>query len=119
MHQAEGQLSSNGAPAIAAIRANANLGFALRSQAALLASLVKALKGAGWSNLYAASPADRWAWFVCKILEFFKRKSPLGWSKAPVLWADVHLHGKGLRLGHLREHALHQGGIAIDAARPQ
>jgi hypothetical protein len=49
----------------------------------------------------------------------FKRKSPLGWSKAPVLWADVHLHGKGLRLGLLREYALHQGGIAIDAARPQ
>src|ERR1700682_1487579 len=49
----------------------------------------------------------------------FKRKSPLRWAKAPVLWADVHLHGKGLRLGLLREYALHQGGIAIDAARPQ
>jgi hypothetical protein len=33
--QTEGQLSSNGAPAIAAIRANPNLGFARRSQAAL------------------------------------------------------------------------------------
>jgi hypothetical protein len=56
---------------------------------------------------------------VVLLHAFFKRKSPLGWSKAAVLWADVHLHGKGLRLGLLREYALHQGGIAIDAARPQ
>jgi hypothetical protein len=34
--------------------------------------------------------SDRWDWFACKMLECFKRESPLGWSKAPVLWADVH-----------------------------
>jgi hypothetical protein len=39
--QVEVRLSSNGAPAIAAIGANANLGFARRSQAALRAVLSK------------------------------------------------------------------------------
>src|SRR5258708_7418904 len=34
------------------------------------------LRCGGWSNLCRDGEADRWAWFVCKILEFFKRKSP-------------------------------------------
>ena len=50
--QVEVRLSSNGAPAIAAIRANPNLGFARRSQAALQScqsfeggGVVKSLRG--------------------------------------------------------------------------
>ena len=51
---------------------------------------------------------------------FLKQKNPLsmGESASPPGGCTIS-HGKGLRLGHLRVYALHQAGIAIDAARPQ
>jgi hypothetical protein len=33
--------------------------------------------GRGWSNLWSLPAQDRWAWFVCKIFGFFKKKNPL------------------------------------------
>src|SRR5580704_16925230 len=53
-----------------------------------------------------------------KIPDFLKQKTHFA-GRNRQSSADVHRLGKGSRLGHLREHALHQGGIAIYAARPQ
>jgi hypothetical protein len=32
--------------------------------------------GGGWSILWREEDADRWSWFIPKIFDFFKRKSP-------------------------------------------
>jgi hypothetical protein len=49
------------------------------------------LRGGGWSILWREEDADRWAWFIPKIFDFFTRKSPLaasvnvrcGWKSGP------------------------------------
>jgi hypothetical protein len=35
------------------------------------------LTARGWSKLWGLLPSDRWPWFIPKVVEFFKRKSPL------------------------------------------
>jgi hypothetical protein len=42
--------------------------------------------GGGGSNLWSIWETDRWEWFIPKISDFFKRKSPLGgFGECPLL----------------------------------
>ena len=74
--------------------------------------------GWGWSNLWRDGVADRWSSFARKSPIFLKQKTHFGGRKRHCS-GRMSISPQGSRLGHLREHALHQGGIAIDAARPQ
>jgi hypothetical protein len=51
----------------------------------------------GWSILWREEDADRWAWFILKIFEFFERKSPLGgFSECPLLMEERTFSIRGL-----------------------